>query len=144
MPSDHSLCVEKIALRRAPCHPGLMKIAETVIFGGSGLDRAAEMRGKSEALKAQQAARAILLWRGKPMISGDDLMRVPLDHTVMADASPAMIFLGREKDAPVFAADLSAWTPADLTLKRSTAFLTRPSSDTPHFPMPLSLNCAQS
>lgn len=100
-----------------------MKIAETVTFGGSGLDRAAEMRGKTDMLRAQQTARAVLLWRGKPMISGDDLVRVPLDHPIMRDASQAMIFLGREEGAAVFAADLSGWTPADLDADTLNSFL---------------------
>lgn len=91
-----------------------MKIAETVTFGGSGLDRAAELRGNTGALKAQDSARAILMWRGKPMIQDDTLVRLPLDHAVMRDAAKDMIFLGREDDVPVFAADLSAWQPADL------------------------------
>lgn len=91
-----------------------MKIAETVTFGGSGLNRAAELRGKSEALKARPDARSILMWRGKPLWLGDTLVRVPLDHAIMADASNDMVLLGCEGDAPVFAADLSGWTPADL------------------------------
>ncbi|MEJ8561373.1 NAD(+) diphosphatase [Yoonia sp. GPGPB17] len=100
-----------------------MKIAETVTFGGSGLDRAAEMRVMADELKTQNGACAMLLWRGKPMICGDDLMRVPLDHPVMADASASTIFLGREADTPVFSADLSAWEPADLDTETLNSFL---------------------
>ena len=91
-----------------------MKIAETVTFGGSGLDRAAELRAQADTLRHQNNTRIILLWRGKPMISGDEIVRVPHDHPVLADAADAVIFLGREDDAPVFAADLSDWTPDDL------------------------------
>ena len=41
-----------------------MKHAETVTFGGSGLDRAAEMRGDSDALAARDTASGlcILAW----------------------------------------------------------------------------------
>lgn len=91
-----------------------MKIAETVTFGGSGLDRAAELRGQASELQAQPGAQMILLWRGKPMIGEGGLIRVPGDHPVLGDAARDMVFLGREDDAPVFAADLSGWTPADL------------------------------
>lgn len=100
-----------------------MKIAETVTFGGSGLDRAAELRSKTDALKTQSDACAILLWQGKPMIADDSMVRLPLDHSIMADAAEAMIFLGLEEGAPVFAADLSGWTPADLDATTLDSFL---------------------
>ena len=91
-----------------------MKIAETVTFGGSGLDRAAHLRGDAAGLRARDGAQAILMWRGKPMLAGDALTRVALDHPVLADAGDDLVFLGLEDEAPVFAADLSAWTPGAL------------------------------
>ncbi len=100
-----------------------MKIAETVTFGGSGLDRAAEMRGQADQLRENAAARAIILWRGKPMVAADELVRLPLDHTVMADATDDLIFLGKDADSPIFAADLSGWEPPDLDLTHLDTFL---------------------
>lgn len=100
-----------------------MKIAETVTFGGSGLDRAAEMRGATDALRVQADARAILFWQGKPMIMGDALVRVALDHPVMADAAADLIFLGRESASAVFAADVSAWMPENLDETTLNSFL---------------------
>ena len=100
-----------------------MNIAETVTFGGSGLDRAAEMRGKTDELRTQNGARAVLFWRGKPMLAGDTLLRVPLDHPVMTDAAPDLIFLGRDEAGPIFAADLSGWTPANLDDTTLDSFL---------------------
>ena len=91
-----------------------MRLAETVTFGGSGLDRAAELRGDVAALRARAGAVAIPLWRAKPAVVQDRLLRVPLDHPVMADAAANPVFLGLEDDVPVFAADLSAWTPEIL------------------------------
>jgi len=97
-----------------------MRHAETVTFGGSGLDRAAELRGNAEALataKADPTARAILIWRGKPLINRARpaaLMRLPLDHPACKDASDDLVFLGREDGAPRFALDLSTWAPPDL------------------------------
>lgn len=106
--------MEKIALGKRSWHLGEMKIAETVTFGGSGLNRAAELRGQADQLEAQANARTILLWRGKPLIVGDSLARVPLTHPIIADATKERILLGVEDDVPVFAADLSGWVPADL------------------------------
>lgn len=100
-----------------------MKIAETVTFGGSGLDRAAQLRGRTQELKGQSNARAILLWRGKPMIAADAIVRLPLDHLVMVDAADDLIFLGREDGVPVFAADLSGWTPDGLDPSTLGGFL---------------------
>ncbi len=119
----HCHTAEKIALAEGPCHLGIMKIAETVTFGGSGLDRAAEMRGKTDELRVQDNAQTILLWRGKPMIEDAALLRVPMNHPVMEGAAPDLIFLGQEDDAPVFAADLSGWTPADLDQSTLDSFL---------------------
>lgn len=106
--------IEKIALLIFAWHLDEMKIAETVTFGGSALNRAAELRKDTETLKRQAQACTIVMWRGKPMICGDDLVRIPLDHPVLANASADMVFLGLEQEAPVFAADLSAWQPPDL------------------------------
>ncbi|WP_333713092.1 NAD(+) diphosphatase [Yoonia sp.] len=100
-----------------------MRIAETVTFGGSGLDRAAELRGDVAALRQRAGAVAILLWRGKPLLSGESLQRVALDHPVMADAAADLVFLGLEDGAPVFAADLSGWTPPALDDRTLNQFL---------------------
>lgn len=93
-----------------------MKLAETVTFGGGGLDRAAHMRGDDGALAAARSdpsARVILFWRGKPLVRvarPAALVRLPVDHPVLGAAGPE-IFLGRIGDAPVFAAELQGWTP---------------------------------
>lgn len=94
-----------------------MKLAETVTFGGSALDRAAEIRGDAEALDAARrdpAARAVLYWRGKPLLCGDrqgELARLPLDHPVLATTRGEAILLGREEGAARFAFDISDWEP---------------------------------
>jgi NAD+ diphosphatase len=95
-----------------------MRNAEEVTFGGSGFDRAAELRGDVPALAAAlQApdARGVLLWQGKPLVTCDgdlSLMRVPLDHPVLAEAVEAPILLGREDGQPRFAYDISNWDAA--------------------------------
>jgi NAD+ diphosphatase len=83
-----------------------MELAETVTFGGSALDRAAELRGDSaalEALAARPGARLVLLRGGEPLVEGPEeaprLARRPL-----ADAEGETVFLGREGDDGVWAA----------------------------------------
>lgn len=90
-----------------------MKHAETVTFGGSGLDRAAQLRSDSDATAADPAARAIVLWRGKVLLADAQggLARVPLDHAIMADAGGVRVFLGLDDAGPVFAVTLPHWDP---------------------------------
>ncbi len=100
-----------------------MKVAESVTFGGSGLDRAGHLRGEAARLEAVAAARTIVLWRGKPLIAGEGLLRLPFDHPLLAGCAATRIFLGQENDVPLFAADLSSWEPADLDVSTIGAFL---------------------
>lgn len=106
-----------------------MRHAETVTFGGSGLDRAAEMRGKPEEIAAclsDGAAQMIVLWQGKPLVTGPDLerlVRLGPDHPVLRKEGGAPILLGREECGRlVFAVDLSGWTPPDLDTSQLNAF----------------------
>ncbi len=99
-----------------------MRHAETVTFGGSGLDRAAQLRGDIVKTANDPAARCIVLWQGKPLLENEDggLARVPFDHPIMADAGPLQLFLGLDDGVPTFAVSLSKWEPdldaeADLT-----------------------------
>jgi NAD+ diphosphatase len=106
-----------------------MKNAEFVTFGGSGLDRAGELRGNPQAIAeaaADPAARAVIFWRGKSLISAErpaGLILLGMDHAVLKDAAEPPILLGREDDAPIFAVDVSAWTPADLDESSLGGFL---------------------
>lgn len=98
-----------------------MRHAETVTFGGSGLDRAAHVRGNAEALGAAEdspLARAIPFWRSKPLVVGNqglDLGRLPLDHPVLGHFGGLRVFLGFDaQNAPVFAVDMSKWVPDEV------------------------------
>jgi NAD+ diphosphatase len=102
-----------------------MKHAESVTFGGSGLDRAAELRGDLAGLATDSDARVILLWQGKPMLDDDRLLRVAPDHPVLADAAKDRIFLGRDGDVLIFAADLSSWVPTGQDIGPLGGFLDR-------------------
>jgi len=98
-----------------------MKLAETVTFGGGGLDRADALRGNAalleEALKGGHPA-VLPVWRGKPLMNaqsqGPALHLVPGDHPILATAPKSRLFLGRDDGRLRFAADISAWEPEDL------------------------------
>ncbi|GFE51145.1 NADH pyrophosphatase [Roseobacter cerasinus] len=106
-----------------------MRHAETVTFGGSSLDRAGEMRLDQAALEAARTAgdtRAVLFWRGKPLIEAGEaaaLARLPMDHPVLAQTSSEQILLGREDGAYRFACELTDWVPDDLDETALGAFL---------------------
>lgn len=106
-----------------------MKHAETVTFGGSNFDRAAELRGDAEALRAARAhpqARAVVLWRGKPLVRTARpaaLLRLPMDHPLLAEADPETVLLGREDGALRFAVSIDAWAPQDQDLSKINQFL---------------------
>ena len=88
-----------------------MQIAETVTFGGSGLDRRATLRRDAAGLAEALAHGAVLpFWRGKPLMDGDHPAWVPVGHPVLALAGPP-VFLGIDDGVPRFAADVSAWAP---------------------------------
>lgn len=103
-----------------------MKHAETVTFGGSGLNRAAELRGDIAPVQAAQSSRTVLLWRGKPLVQDPDgaaqLLRVPMDHPIVEEAQTPPIFLGLEEAGAVFAHDISAWQPEDLDAAQVNSF----------------------
>ncbi|KIN62401.1 Hydrolase [Sulfitobacter noctilucicola] len=106
-----------------------MRHAEEVTFGGSALDRAGEVRSNPDVIKFMLRAgdtKAVIFWRGKPLISPQrpaSLVRLSLDHPVLADAEADPILLGREDGAAVFAFDLSKWAPDGLDEEGMGSFL---------------------
>ncbi|MEM9436647.1 MAG: NAD(+) diphosphatase [Pseudomonadota bacterium] len=97
-----------------------MRDAEHVTFGGSGLDRAAELRGEA----ALPPGEAVVLWRGKPALTeAGALARVPRDHAIAAHCVEP-ILLGRDDDGTLLEAfDLSSWEPDGLDPAALTGFL---------------------
>jgi NAD+ diphosphatase len=63
-----------------------MRIAETVTFGGSGLDRAAGLRRRPEDLARllEGRGRVLPVWRGKPLLAGAGAGWVASGHPVLA------------------------------------------------------------
>jgi NAD+ diphosphatase len=88
-----------------------MRIAETVTFGGSGLDRAAAVRDDPDAIaRLWRNGRVLPFWRGKPLIRLDMLPEwLVSDHPVLSTAT-ATVFLGRDGDDAYFACDLPDWS----------------------------------
>ncbi len=97
-----------------------MKLAETVTFGGSALDRAAHLRADPAgiaALLANPATRALPIWRGKPLFCGADNAAaawLPLDSPVFQLADEPPTFLGLGDAGAHFAYDISGWEPQEL------------------------------
>ena len=107
-----------------------MRDAESLTFGGGNLDRAHELRRDAVALAALWAApgaRVAVLWRGKPLIAGQDgqaaLAMLPPGHPVLAEGREAAVFLARTDDGGIWAQDISGWEPESGDLASIGAFL---------------------
>ncbi len=110
-----------------------MILAEQVTFGGSGLNRAAHMRGDADAqarARADHNARCVVLWRGKPLVTGerrDSLAMVAMDHPVLNAGklgADGLVFLGLDDaQGPLFACDISGWQPDNLDAAAMGLFL---------------------
>ena len=94
-----------------------VKCVHTMTFGGSYLNRAAPLRGTREQARliADAKAQVLLIWRGKPLFEGGRLCWVPPAHDMMQYQTGDKVFLGLDDaGAPLFAADISPWTPEQL------------------------------
>ncbi|WP_420862328.1 NAD(+) diphosphatase [Algirhabdus cladophorae] len=105
-----------------------MKHAETVTFGGSGLERAAHLRNNPQELAAlfEDNGQVLMVWRGKPLVQGPDngqLVWVDARHPMVASATKSAVFLGLEGGKGLFAVDVSHWTPDDLDTSTLNQFL---------------------
>ena len=99
-----------------------MKLAETVTFGGSGLDRAAQLRGNLTETDISQG-QSIVIWRGKVLVVNKDnpnLAMLSCTHPIVADVP--QIFLGRDDGTMLFATDISIWEPPSDQEAQSLGF----------------------
>ncbi len=96
-----------------------MRRAETVSFGGSGLNRAAELRSNSDRIDemlSDARTRIFPLWRGRVLIADD--MQTPTacwvdpKHDLANLKQDQLIFLGFDDGCACFATDVSSWVPA--------------------------------
>lgn len=82
-----------------------MRHAETVTFGGGGLDRAEDLRRHPEILETLPV-RTLPMWRGKPLVTaGRDGLALMEGHVFGDLGGP--VLLGRIDGAAVFARDVS-------------------------------------
>ncbi|WP_068108681.1 NAD(+) diphosphatase [Tropicimonas marinistellae] len=94
-----------------------MRLAETVTFGGGGLDRAAHIRRDNDALAhllSTPDARILPMWRSKPLVQGGDalvLAPVPDRSLLRGFFQEVPFFLGKADGAAWFAQDVSSWEP---------------------------------
>lgn len=89
-----------------------MQLAETVTFGGSGLDRAAALRGQPDQMAALLRNGLILaLWRGRVPLDGAGNPVWVAPGAALLDQATAPVFLGLDDGIARFAADISAWAP---------------------------------
>lgn len=101
---------------------GSVRQAEDVTFGGSGLDRAAALRGDGARIATLLAEGTVLpLWRGKPLVDGAALVWLAADSPVLQGAGPA-VFLGLDDGQPRFTQDISHWSP-DEPIAEASGFL---------------------
>lgn len=119
-----------------------MRTAEQVTFGGSGLNRAAELRGDDGALAAARhdpKTDCLLLWRGKLLVHGPDFDRLFVlrhDDPVLTLATEPPIFLGLgDHGQHIFAYDISGWTPSDGSEHPSNGFLDNTEQHHPDLPL---------
>ena len=90
-----------------------MKLAETVTFGGSGLDRAAAIRGTQAGLPAAGDI-TIVLWRGRVLFekrAKAKLFKTSVFNDYLSEGR--WLLLGFDSGVKIFACDISHWTPAD-------------------------------
>jgi NAD+ diphosphatase len=90
----------------------IVRKAETVTFGGSGLDRAAGLR-KDPGLLAEVLGRGWILplWRGKVLASAENGLGWLRPGNPALALAREPLFLGLDGGQPRFAADLSDWMP---------------------------------
>ncbi len=84
-------------------------------FAGGGLERHAERRREAGALAGAAGARMLAMWQGRPLVAGDrdapSLAWRPMATPLPGTGTGAQIVLGDDGDGPLFAVDVSDWTP---------------------------------
>lgn len=91
-----------------------MRLAESVTFGGSGLDRAAHLRGNPEALAALWKTGSVLpLWRGRVLTDAQGNAGWLAPGSRVLDVAGPALFLGLCGGQGRFAVTIPDWEGAD-------------------------------
>ena len=126
------------ALAEAPEREGLA-------FAGSGLERAAHLRGDAAFLEQALADPATLIlpfWRGRPLFAAEDapataagrgLAPISPGHRLLSAGNEGAIFLGLCDGVAIFAKDISDWVP-DGPLPDPAAFFDATEQRHPELP----------
>ncbi len=89
-------------------------------FAGGGLDRHAERRREADTLADAPDARVLAMWQGRPMVQGHSdapiLAWRPMSATLPGTGVGDRVYLGDAGDGPLFAVDISDWTPPEGVL----------------------------
>lgn len=111
-----------------------MRLAETVTFGGSGLNRATELRADAARQDALwQSGRVLAVWKGRPLVkAGQSVFWLDPDAPLAGQRETA-IFLGMSDDTAIFAQDVSAWVP-DEPIGPSAGFFDAQVQSNPDLP----------
>ncbi len=104
-------------------------------FCEAALDRAVHLRGGAQDLWADGAARSVAIWQGKPLcnLKSRSLVRLNKEDALLNHAQEPPVFLGMEGDVPLFASDVSTWTPQEVP-DTLGAFLDTSVQAVPHMP----------
>lgn len=101
-----------------------MRHAEEVTFGGSGLDRAAGLRGDAARLAEMLAVgRVVPFWRGKPLIEASTGLGWVCHDSPVLHGADAPMFLGMDAGVPCFTQDISDWSPEASASAIESGFL---------------------
>jgi NAD+ diphosphatase len=100
-----------------------MRLAETVTFGGSALDRAANLRSDGVQMASLlQKGRIVPIWRGKPLVVDQSALAwVAVDSPVLIGGTT--VFLGLQNGVGYFAQDISNWQPEVLETGQPADFI---------------------
>ncbi|MGB3146354.1 MAG: NUDIX-like domain-containing protein, partial [Paracoccaceae bacterium] len=96
-----------------------------IVFAAAGLDRSAHLRADASTLAekwADPACRVLLVWRSKLLMKAGQVVLLQTSHPVLK-GQPPPFFLGLVGAQPIFAVDLSGWSPADPSPAADQPFL---------------------
>lgn len=113
-----------------------MTFNNSLVFAGTGFDRADHLRADVGPLWRDPRAQVALIWQGKPLldIASKSLHFVRPDHPVIALTNLTHLFMGAEDGVPFFAVDISDWEDPARDHDQMTQFLDESLNQHPDLP----------